>query len=192
MKAARFFVIIFAVLLSSLPLLAHCDQVDGPVVVDANAALEKGDITAVLKWVKADDEREIRAAFEKTLAVRKAGGEARQLADTWFFETLVRVHRAGEGAPYSGLKPAGTDNGPAIRGGDEALEKGSIEDLEKLVVDTVKKGMRERFTNLQRLREHSTHNVEAGRAYTAAYADFLHYVERIYDDAAKGVARHEH
>jgi hypothetical protein len=29
---------------------AHCDTLDGPVVMTAKAALEKGDVTPVLKW----------------------------------------------------------------------------------------------------------------------------------------------
>ena len=40
---------------------AHCDTMDGPVVKDAKAALEKGDVTPVLKWVAKDAEPEIRA-----------------------------------------------------------------------------------------------------------------------------------
>ena len=87
------------------PAFAHCDTLDGPVVLDAKAALEKGDVTPVLKWVKKDNEKEIRKVFSHTLAVRKLNPEARELADHYFFETLVRVHRAGEGAPFTGLKP---------------------------------------------------------------------------------------
>jgi hypothetical protein len=85
--------------------LAHCDTLDGPVVQTARTALEKGDITPLLKWVRVEDEKEIKDAFEKTLAVRRKGAEAKELADMYFFETLVRIHRAGEGAPYTGLKP---------------------------------------------------------------------------------------
>lgn len=84
---------------------AHCDTLDGPVVQAARIALEKGDVRALVKWVQADDEKEIRVAFQKTLAVRAKGAEAKELADMYFFETLVRIHRAGEGAPYTGLKP---------------------------------------------------------------------------------------
>ena len=86
---------------------AHCDTLEGPVVSTAKAALENGDVTPVLKWVKEDDEKEIRELFAKTLSARKQGKEARELADRYFFETLVRVHRAGEKAPFTGLKPAG-------------------------------------------------------------------------------------
>ena len=90
------------------PALAHCDTLDGPVVKDARAALDAKDLTPVLKWVEYEKEGEIREAFQHALAVRALGPEARALADRFFFETLVRVHREGEGAPYTGLKPEGT------------------------------------------------------------------------------------
>jgi Family of unknown function (DUF6448) len=85
----------------------HCDTLDGPVIGLARKALEAGNVNLVLPWVRAEDERELRRAFEHALAVRKLGAEACELADTHFFETLVRIHRASEGAPYTGLKPAG-------------------------------------------------------------------------------------
>src|SRR5512145_18046 len=94
--------------------IAHCDTLDGPVVKDARAALDSKDVTAVLKWVRQDKEAEIREAFQHALGVRALGSEARALADRFFFETLVRVHREGEGAPYTGLKPAGTAVDPGI------------------------------------------------------------------------------
>jgi len=80
---------------------AHCDILAGPVVMDAKKALEKSDVTPVLKWVKKEHEGEIKVAFKKTLKVRKQSKEAKELADMYFFETLVRLHRAGEGAPYT-------------------------------------------------------------------------------------------
>ena len=86
---------------------AHCDGLDGPVVTAAQRALETRNPALVLIWVQEKDEREIQNAFEQTLAVRALGPQARALADRFFFETLVRVHRAGEGAPFTGLEPAG-------------------------------------------------------------------------------------
>ena len=85
---------------------AHCDSLDGPVVMDARTALEKGDVTPVLKWVKKEHELEIRNVFEQTMTVRAKGEDAKALADMYFFETIVRIHRAGEGEAYTGLKPA--------------------------------------------------------------------------------------
>ena len=101
---------------------AHCDTLDGPVVADARIALDQGDITPTLKWVRAADEQELRESFTKAQSVRKLNPEAKSLAETYFFETLVRIHRAGEGAPFTGLKPAGTVE-PVILKADQALEK---------------------------------------------------------------------
>jgi hypothetical protein len=196
MSASRFLATAFlasSLLFAAQDLYAHCDNIDGPVVLDARRALEAGSIAPVLKWVRPADEAELREVFAKTLAVRKAGGASAEVADRWFFETLVRVHRAGEEAPFTGLKPAGTELEPAIAAGDKAIESGSLEEVEKLVLSAARDGMRSRFEQLKHLKEHAEHNAEAGRAYTAAYADFLHYVERIHVDAMrKPLEKHEH
>jgi hypothetical protein len=47
----------------------HCDTMDGPVVKTAQAALDKGDVPPVLKWVKLQYEAEVREVFKQTLAV---------------------------------------------------------------------------------------------------------------------------
>jgi len=168
---------------------AHCDTMDGPVVVEARTALAKGDVTPVLKWVKKDHEREIRAAFEKTLRVRAKGEEARDLADLWFFETLVRLHRAGEGAPYTGLKPAGTQVQALVAKADESLAKGNADDLAKLVSEHASAGIRERFNRAAEARKHKDHSVEAGREYVEAYVAYVHYVENL-QDAVTGRGAH--
>src|SRR5690606_6191987 len=100
---------------------AHCDSMDGPVVVAAQQALETGELEPMLIWVRAEDEAEVRSAFDRVRRVRRQGGEAAALADRYFFETVVRLHREGEGASYTGLKPAGTDYGRAVPAGDAAL-----------------------------------------------------------------------
>ena len=53
--------------------------------------------------------------------------------------TIVRVHRASEGAPYTGLKPAGVDLGPAVPAADRALDTGSTESLERLLGDAMRR-----------------------------------------------------
>lgn len=162
---------------------AHCDTLAGPVVITAKAALEKGDVTPVLKWVKKENEKEIREAFAKTLMVRKQGKEAKELADMYFFETLVRIHRAGEGAPYTGLKP-GEAIEPIIAESDKALESGTVDNLVKDVTDVVAKGIREKFAHAKETKKHADDSVEAGREYVEAYVVFTHYVERLHTDAA--------
>lgn len=172
--------IVGAYLATTIPARAHCDTEDGPVVSDARAALASGDATPVLKWVRPADEAEVRAAFARALAVRGGGDPARDLADTWFFETLVRVHRAGEGAPYTGLKPAGSPVDPAVRLSDRALETGSVDPLVTALTAHLTEGVRERFRKASGLRERSGESVEAGRAYVAAYVEFVHYAERLH------------
>ncbi len=168
---------------------AHCDTLAGPVVITAKAALEKGDITSLLKWVKKENEKEIREAFAKTLAVRKQGKEAKELADMYFFETLVRIHRAGEGAPYTGLKP-GEAIDPIVAESDKALETGSVDNLVKDVTDAVANGIREKFTHAKETKMNAEKSVEAGREYVEAYVVFTHYVERLYNDTTTKLEHH--
>lgn len=167
---------------------AHCDTLDGPVVAAARIALEKGDVTPVLKWVKKEHETEIKSAFQKTFAVRKQGADARELADRYFFETLVRLHRAGEGAPYTGLKSAGVEE-PAVAAADAALESGAGEHLARKVAGKVEAGIRTRFARTLKLKQHADESVEAGRAFVEAYVEFIHYVERLHLNA-EGHATH--
>lgn len=161
---------------------AHCDTLGGPVVASARRALDAGDIAPVLKWIKPPHEAEVRAAFSKALAVRGKGPEARDLADTYFFETLVRLHRAGEGAPYTGLKPAGEVE-PVVAMADQALDSGSVEVLAAAIGKHASDGVRQRFARALDSRKHADESVEAGREFVEAYVVFTHYVERLHEDA---------
>jgi hypothetical protein len=169
----------------------HCDTLDGPVVRLARKALETGNVNLVLPWVRATDEDGIRHAFDHARAVRKLGPEACELADTHFFETLVRIHRAGEGAPYTGLKPAGLDLGPAVPAADRALEDGAIEPVIKLLTDAVREGVRRHFHAARHHREFDVNDVRAGREYVEAYVPYVHYVEGLWE-AAQGAGGHGH
>lgn len=168
---------------------AHCDTLDGPVVQTARAALEKSDLTPVLKWVQPDDEKEIRAAFQKTLAVRSKGAEARELADMYFFETLVRIHRAGEGAPYTGLQP-GEAVDPAVALADKALENGSVDKLVDVLTKAMANGIRERFQQASAMQKHADDSVAAGREFVKAYVIFTHYVEGLHVHLQESASHH--
>ena len=171
--------------------MAHCDTLDGPVVTEAKAALEKGDVTPILKWVKKDQEEEIRAAFKKTLTVRSKGPEAAELADMYFFETLVRLHRAGEGAPYTGLKPAGEVE-PSVAAADRAIAAGSVDDLATEIGQAAEKAVRERFARLMEAKKHKDDSVDAGREYVEAYVVYVHFVEGLHNTVTRGGAHDEH
>jgi hypothetical protein len=170
--------------LAAAPLFAHCDWTKGPVVLDARAALEAGDLAPVLKWVTPADEKELRDAFARTLAVRAAGGEAKELADRWFFETTVRLHRSAEGAPYHGLRGDDYVPDPSIILAETALERGSLADVEKVLAAEVAAGLKAKFGEAMEAKEHASHNADAGRHYVHAYAGFLHYVLGLHQAAA--------
>jgi hypothetical protein len=165
---------------------AHCDTLDGPVVNAARAALESGKLAPVLAWVRAGDEAEIRDAFTRARAVRAGGKEAKELADRWFFETVVRVHRAGEGAPYTGLKPAGTPD-PAVAATDRAIASGDPKPLEALLAGAVRQGLHEGWAALRKERPPAD-DVAAGRRWVAAYVPFVHWAEGVYATASAGGA----
>jgi Family of unknown function (DUF6448) len=169
---------------------AHCDGLDGPVVKAAQKALQAGDVNQVLIWVQPQDEDGIKKAFEETLAVRKLDPQAQALADRYFFETLVRIHRAGENAPYTGLKPAGRDLGPAIPAADKALETGSDKALLQLLADEVREGLRMHFNEVIEKKNFAPDDVAAGREYVETYVTYIHYVEGLYEAAEKRVSGH--
>ena len=169
---------------------AHCDTMDGPVVKDAQAALVKSDVTPTLKWVKKDAEPEIRSAFKTALSERVKGSEAKEVADKKFFETLIRVHRAGEGAPFTGLKPAGSVE-PIIAKADQSLETGSVDTLTSEMSEHIVGGIKERFDNAFKKKKLKDESVEAGREYVEAYVEYVHYVESIHK-AASGRGGHHH
>lgn len=176
-----------AVFLMPSVVLAHCDTYSGPVIAAAKQALEKGDVTPVLKWVKKEDEEQIKAAFKKTMAVRSKGPEAKELADNYFFETLVRIHRAGEGASYTGLKNEPVE--PIVAMSDKALETGNVDSLTNKVAAHVKEGIKERFAKVLAAKKNADKSVEAGREYVEAYVNYVHYVEGIH---AAAMSKGEH
>ncbi len=178
------------VVISAYHVSAHCDSLDGPVIKEARLALEKGDVTPLLKWVTKQHENDIRNAFAQTLAVRTKGKDARELADRFFFETLVRVHRAGEGAPYTGLKPAGTI-APAVAAADKALLAGSVNELSAKIGNAVRDGIRKRFAEVAEKKKHANDSVEAGRVFVEAYVEYVHFVEGIHNMVARG-PEHDH
>jgi hypothetical protein len=104
------------------------------------------------------------------------------MADMYFFETLVRIHREGEGAPYTGLKPAGAVE-PAVALADQALEFGNVDHLANAISEHVVTGIKERFARALEARKHTDESVAAGREFVELYVQFTHYVERLHFDA---------
>jgi hypothetical protein len=169
---------------------AHCDSVEGPVVAAARAALAAQDVTLILPYVPASAESELTAAFKHTLEVRALGPEAKALADRYFFETAVRLHRAGEGAAYTGLVEGAIED-PALLAADAALAGGDLDQVYGVLEEAVHGGLVARFAAVHETREHAaaTQTVAAERERVEAELGFEKYVYAIYT-AAAGAGAH--
>lgn len=178
-------VVLFGSLFFAATVLAHCDTMAGPVVKAAQEALRTRNVNLVLIWVHANDEAEVKDKFRQTLAVRRLNPQARNLADNYFFETVVRLHRIGEHESYTGLKPLGTDPGPVIPLADKSLAAGSAEELLKLFPAASRADIQARFQEALSRRQFKPNDVPAGREYVKAYITFMHYVEELYGHKAE-------
>ncbi len=168
--------------------LAHCDSTGGPLIPEAKAALERGDVTPVLKWVGPGDEAAIKAVFAQTVAVRAKSPEAKALVDQHFLETLVRLHRAGEGAPFTGITDAPAE--PITAMADQALAAGSADAMIKALDGHMAEIVREKYAQAAAARQHKDESVEAGREYVAAYVTYVHYVENLHAAIIAAGAHH--
>jgi len=177
----------------------HCDTMDGPVVTAARKALETGNVNLILPWVPKRAEDELRKAFERTLHARKLGKEAMELADYWFFETAVRLHREGEGEPYTGLKPAGLDWGPVVPRAEKAIEKGNPKEVIEFISHAVEEELQERFKHAMVKKKYDENDVDAAREYVQAMLGFVLYSHHLYtnvkgggEHGEEGMGGHEH
>lgn len=173
------------------PAFAHCDALDGPLISEARLALESGDITPVLKWIPADDEAELASMFDKTLEVRALGDNARELADQQFFAKLVATHRAYEGAPFTGIKPAGEID-PAVQLADRALEEGEIDTFLARLVEKFEQETRSAFETTLAARQRAGDNPELGREFVDHYVHYVHYLEDVHNVIAGNASAHDH
>ena len=158
----------------------HCDSMDGPVVTAARQALEAEDVRLILPYVPKDGEAEVIQAYDKVVRVRKDGVLVRDVADMYFFETVVRVHRAGEGAPYTGLKPAGLSEGPVIPVAEKAIETGDPDELLDTLATMVRAAIKQKFERVMHLQRHTDASVDAAREYVEAMLGLQVYAHKLY------------
>lgn len=173
--------ILFAILLFfSQATFAHCDSYDGPVIKDAVKALKTNDVNLVFKWLKKDQEQEITALFNKTYSLKNGDKEVYEIVEKHFFETLVRLHREMEGAPYTGLKPAGSTK-QIIQMTDEAIKVGNVDEFLSKFNKHIEKVVREKYQEVMELDKVKNESVEKGRAFVKAYVNYTHSIEAIHD-----------
>lgn len=170
---------------------SHCDGLDGPVVTDARTALAAKDVTIVLKWLPEKDEQTIKDVFKQVLEVRKHDDASRELADRYFFETLVRLHREYEGAAFTGLRPAGDKVHPAIARADASLIEGDVDELARDIAHAVESSIRQKFSETLEANAKKENSVQSGREYVENYVKFVHYVKYLHD-AVTGDHDHGH
>jgi hypothetical protein len=165
------------------------------VVTAARQALEAGEEDLVLPFVPEDGEAEVRAMFAAVRQVRGLGDAARDVADRLFFETVVRVHRAGEGAPYTGLKPAGLDVGPAIPLAERAIATGSSDELADYLTGVLRDELKHRLEEVNTLAAAKDQSLSDARGYVEAMLGFQVYSHHLLvamHAPAHGDAGHRH
>jgi hypothetical protein len=169
---------IFSMLiLSTNVTFAHCDTMDGPLIADARKALGQNNVNYVLKWVSSANESEIRDAFNLVMKVKGLSPEAKELSEKYFFDILVRIHRTGEGVPFTGVKPSGTPIDEKVLAADKSIEIGNLSPLEGKVLSDIGPELTKRFEKVMSLRNFDVNNVEAGREYIEAYVQFFKFAE---------------
>lgn len=169
--------ILSMLILSTNVTFAHCDTMDGPLIADARKAMEQNNVNYALKWVSAANESEIRDAFNLVMKVKGLSPEAKELSEKYFFDTLVRIHRAGEGVPFTGVKPSGTPIDEKVLAADKSIEIGNLSALKDLVTKDKQSELTKRFEKVMSLRNFDVNNVQAGREYIEAYIQFFKFAE---------------
>ena len=169
--------ILSMLILSTNETFAHCDTMDGPLIADARKALGKYNVNYVLKWVSAANESEIRDAFNLVMKVKGLSPEAKELSEKYFFDILVRIHRAGEGEPFTGVKPSGTPIDDKVLAADKSIEIGNLSPLKNMVSKDILQELTKRFNKVMSLKNFDVNNVAAGREYIEAYVQFFKFAE---------------
>mgnify|MGYP000846052090 CR=1 FL=1 len=170
---------------------AHCDSYDGPVIKDAIKALETNNVNLVLKWITTEQEKEIIPLFNKTIQLKNGDKEVYAIVEKHFFETLVRLHRQTEGAPYTGLKPAGITK-QIIQMTDEAIEVGNVDDFLVKLNAHINKVIREKYQKVSELDKVKDNSTEQGRAFVKAYVSYTHTIEAMHDILEHGGGHEGH
>lgn len=173
-----------AAIMTIIPLTAsaHCDTMEGPTVADGYKAIESGNVNYALKWVQPEYETDITNKFNLIMKMKDLSPEAEEVAEQYFFSELVRVHRAGEGAAFDGLKPSGTPVDEVVAAADESIEVGNLGPIkelheEGLIPEERMSEIEERFEKVMSLKDYDVNDLEEGREYIESYVGFFKYAE---------------
>jgi hypothetical protein len=174
---------------------AHCDAEDGPVANAVKKALETGNINLVLPYAPASAEAELKATFAEARKVRTLGSDARKLADRSFLQTTIRLHRAGEGATFTGIKPAGINYGPMIPAAERAIETGNPETIKAVLIEGIDHVLGEKLAHVRELRKVTSEpanydEVAPARERISAELGFITFAEGVHQAVLGKTAPH--
>lgn len=173
------FVALF-ILMGTISASAHCDSYDGPTIKDAQKALATNNVNLIKKWITKEQEPEVVALFNKTVSLKSGDKEIYSVVEKYFLETLVRLHRETEGAPYTGLKPAGSTK-QIVQLTDNALETKDIDGLLSKLNNHIGTILKEKYERVETLSKVKDNTAEQGREYVEAYVDYTHSIEALHD-----------
>lgn len=173
---------------------AHCDTMDGPAVKDAIRAMDTGNVNYALKWVQPKYEAEVSRAFRMSMKVKDINADTKNLAEQYFFEILLRDHRAGEGVAFDGVKPHGWPVDERVKAADQSIALGNLEPLKGLVEPDKWPELQRRFQKVMSLKDFDVNRVEEGREYIEAYVQFFKFAEGEdeHHESHEHVERHGH
>lgn len=169
--------ILALLILSTNVTFAHCDTMDGPLIKDARLAIGQNNVNYVLKWVGPENEAEVTGVYNLMMKIRELGPEAKDISEKYFFETVVRIHRSGEGVPFTGVKASGTPIDEKVLAADKSIEIGNLSPLKDMVPKVILPELIKRFDKVMSLKNFDVNNVPAGREYIEAYVQFFKFAE---------------
>lgn len=166
---------------------AHCDLESGPVAVAAKQALKTNDVNKVLIWVSEEQEQELTATYRQAKAVYAKGGASKTLAEQYFMENSVRLHRLAEGMSYTGLKPAQAAP-EVIQIAERSLDTGNLAPTNDLLVSMTKDKVSHYFEQARAAQKQSNGDVTSGREAMDAYVRYVTFVEHLHETIEAGPA----
>ena len=166
---------------------AHCDRVNGPVAKAARKALKNKNFETVQIWVSEEQEKELLQSYNRALDVYQQDGKAGKLAERYFIENAVRLHRVAEGMPYTGVKPA-QSLPEDLKLAEKALESGNADKVIALLRNELAKRVQKYHKKAVTTAQKKNKNVEAGRQWVDAYVKYIIYVHGLYQKIQAGPA----
>ena len=164
---------------------AHCERENGPVAVAAKEALKSEDFSKVAIWIGEEQEEELKNKFRQSLSVYHKGGDSKELATEYFMSNAVRLHRAAEGMPFTGLKPAQAA-AKDIQVAEKALKTGNLDPVMDMFSSKMEDEAQKWFQKALEAKKNKDESVKAGREWADKYVKYIIYLHKLYQKIEAG------